>query len=330
MTRALITIDTELSAGRQAQGMAVDANYDSSFTGLIDGKSFGVGWLMERMAAHGIKGVFMVDPMPGLVHGPEIVERMVQPILAGGHDVQLHIHTEWLEWAKESPVEGRTGRNIGDFSLEDQVTLIGWARDALVRAGAPAPNAFRAGNFGANDDTLRALERLGLQWDSSFNADYAGRECRIALPRAMIDPVLAGRVAEAPVAGIFDRPGHFRPAQICALSAAEMVQALDHAAATGAHSFVTVTHSFEMMSRDRTRPNLAVMKRCEALCRAIADHPGVRPALFADLPVPPARDGIREGAGLPTRLPPNRLRTWSRMAQQAWANWRYERALPLL
>jgi len=325
MTRALITIDTELSAGRQAQGMAVDANYDSSFAGLIDGEAFGVGWLMERMSAHGIRGVFMVDPMPGLVHGPEIVERMVHPILAGGHDVQLHIHTEWLEWTKESPVEGRTGRNIGDFPLEDQVTLIGWARDALARAGAPLPTAFRAGNFGANDDTLRALARLGLRWDSSFNADYAGRECHITLPRETIDPVSVGGVAEAPVAGIFDRPGHFRPAQICALSATEMVQALDHAAATGAHSFVTVTHSFEMMSRDRKRPNLAVMKRCETLCRAIADHPLVSPALFADLPLPTAEEGARPS----TRLPANRLRTWSRMAQQAWASWRYEKALPL-
>ena len=326
MTRALITIDTELSAGRQAAGMSLEDNYAGSFAGRIGGRDFGVGWLMRTMADHGIRGVFLVDPMPGLVHGPDIVERMVHPILEGGHDVQLHIHSEWLQWTKDSPVEGRTGRNIGDFSLTDQVALIGWARDALIRAGAPAPHAFRAGNFGANDDTLRALAHLGLRWDSSFNADYAGRDCRITLSRALIDPVMAEGIAEAPVAGIFDRPGHFRPAQICALSATEMVQALDHAAASRVHSFVTVTHSFEMLSRDRKRPNRAVMKRCETLCRAIAADPRITPATFADLPDPT----LSPTSEVPDRLPPSRVRTWSRIAQQAWATWRYERPMPLL
>ena len=320
MTSALITIDTELSAGRQAEGMPIALNFDCSFAGRVDGRDYGVGWLMEKMAAHGIKGVFMIDPMPGLVHGPEIVERMVHPVLEGGHAVEVHIHTEWLQWAKDSPVEGRTGRNIGDFPLEDQIKLIGWARDALMRAGAPAPTAFRAGNFGANDDTLRALAALGLRWDSSFNADYTEHGCRITLPQETIDPVLAGGVMEAPVAGIFDRPGHFRPAQNCALSATEMALGLDHAARTGAHSFVIVTHSFEMLSRDRQRPNLTVMKRCEALCRAIEEHPDVRATTFADLPDPAA------ARSMPTRLPPSPLRTWSRIAQQAYAAWRYEKS----
>ena len=326
MTHALITIDTELSAGRQAAGMSVDDNYACSFIGQVGEHDFGVGWLMRTMSAHGIRGVFMVDPMPGLVYGPEIVERMVQPILQGGHDVQLHIHSEWLEWAKESPVEGRTGRNIGDFSLADQIALIGWARDALIRAGAPAAHAFRAGNFGANDDTLRALAHLGLRWDSSFNADYTGRDCRITLSPALIDPIMAEGIAEAPVAGIFDRPGHFRPAQICALSNTEMVQALDHAAASGAHSFVTVTHSFEMLARDRKRHNRAVMNRCETLCRAIAANPRVTPAIFSDLSDPTPSPT----AAAPGRLPPSHMRTWSRIAQQAWATWRYERPMPFL
>ncbi|HEX7853160.1 MAG TPA: hypothetical protein VF503_05635 [Sphingobium sp.] len=320
MTRALITIDTELSAGRQGKGISVEENWRLSIAGETAAGAFGISWLMDRMDERGFKGVFFVDPLPGLVHGPEMVARMVEPIVVRGHEVQVHIHTEWLEWAKDSPVEGRTGGQIGDFGLEDQVALIGWAQGALVAAGAPKPNAFRAGNYGANDDTLRALARLGLVWDSSYNADYTGRPCHITLPPETVDPVATCGVVEAPVAGIWDVPGHFRPAQVCALSAAEMRGGLVHAARAGAHSFVVVSHSFEMLTRDRQRPNRLVMKRFEALCDAIAGDARVTGGGFADLPLP-------QGATHTGRLGPSRVRTALRVAEQAFATLAYEKAL---
>lgn len=318
---ALVTIDTELSAGQQARGLSVDDNLRQSVLGETATGAFGIGWQMDRFDRHGVRGVFFVDPMPGLVHGPQIVARMIEPILARGHEVQLHIHSEWLEWAKDSPVEGRRGRNIGDFSLPDQIALIGWARDALVQAGAPAPIAFRAGNFGADDRTLAALEALGLGWDSSFNPDYAGRGCGISLPSQAADPVAVGSIVEIPVSGIEDRPGHFRPAQICALSSREMSAALDHACRSDAPLFMIVTHSFEMLSRDRRRPNRMVMRRLESLCRHIAREARIESHGFATLAKP---QGPRASS---PRLGPSRVRTALRMAEQVIGTWRYERRL---
>lgn len=320
MTRALITIDTELSASRQRAGMPFVENLRLSLTGSTDAGEFGIGWQMDRMDAWGIKGVFFVDPMPGLIHGPDLVARMVEPILSRGHEVQIHIHSEWLEWAKDSPVEGRTGRNIGDFALNDQIELINWARNALITAGVPSPNAFRAGNYGANDDTLRALAQLGIIWDSSYNADYAGKPCHITLVPDTIDPTSIEGVAEAPVAGIWDKPKHFRPAQVCALSSAEMVHGLTHAATSGAHSFVVVSHSFEMLSRDRMRPNRLVMKRFDALCRAIGTDERVTPSGFFDLPPPPSTTSPNR-----SRLAPSRTRTAWRIAEQGFAALAYEK-----
>ncbi len=318
---ALVTIDTELSAGLQAKGLTVEENLRQSMLGETAAGAFGVGWQMDRFDRHGVRGVFFVDPMPGLVHGPEIVARMIEPILARGHEVQIHIHTEWLQWAKDSPVEGRRGRNIGDFSQPDQIALIGWARDALVQAGAPAPTAFRAGNFGADDRTLAALETLGLCWDSSFNPDYAGRGCAISLPADAADPVAVGSLIEIPVSGIEDRPGHFRPAQICALSSREMAAALDHACRIESPLFMIVTHSFEMLSRDRQRPNRMVMRRLESLCRHIARAPGIESHGFATLAPPPG------GRAPSPRLGPSMMRTGLRMAEQMIGTWRYERRL---
>ena len=268
-----------------------------------------------------MRGVYFVDPMPGLVYGPGFIADIAGPIIERGHEVQLHIHSEWLEWAKDRPVSA-TGRNIGDFSAADQLTLLTWARDALVEAGAPPAIAFRAGNYGADDRTLVTLPKLGIQWDSSFNAAYAGGDCQIGLDPAQIDPCMIGDVIEVPVAGIEDRPGRMRPAQICALSSAEMRGGLAHAVETGRPLFSIVSHSFEMLSRDRMRPNRLVMARFEALCEAVATTPSVKSGGFADLPL-----ALPKATTKPSRLPANALRSTLRMTEQIWGTWAYDRVL---
>jgi peptidoglycan/xylan/chitin deacetylase (PgdA/CDA1 family) len=323
MTQVLITVDTELSALLHQRGASGAANLASSIFGVCGAGSFGIGWQMDRMEAHGLKGVFFVDPMPALVHGESLVTDIVGPIVARGHEVQLHIHTEWLQWANDAPVSDRKGGILGRFSLEDQIILLRTAADMLVRAGAVQPVAFRAGNYGADDNSLRALATLGLRWDTSVNPRYLGKACTIGLPQDQVGAVERLGVIEIPVAALFDRPGSIRPVQVCAVSSREMRAALNHAATDKQPVFVIVTHSFEMLSRDRSRPNRAVMRRFEAMCQMIAEHPDLTTAGFADLdPL-----ALLRPASPPTRLGPNRWRTASRMAEQALATWRYERQL---
>lgn len=323
MTDVLITCDTELSAGLHQRPVPLEANVLSSIWGAVEAGRFGIGWQMDRLEEHGLAGVFFIDPMPALIHGRGFLDDVVGAVLERGHEVQLHIHTEWLEWASASPVEGRRGRNIGDFDLSDQKSLIEAAMRLLAAAGAPPPIAFRAGNYGADDRTLAALAALGFLWDSSFNAAYLGSSCRIGLPAETRDPIARGGVVEVPVAVIRDRPGHLRPAQLCAVSAREMREALHHAVHERQPAFVIVSHSFEMLSRDRARPNRLVMRRFEALCREVAGRPDLRAAGFRDLP-PDIADRRPAPEAL---LPPNLLRTGERMLQQTFANILYDRRL---
>lgn len=323
MTALLITVDTELSSSLHQRGVGLADNVDRSIWAQAQGKPYGIGWQMDLLDRHGLKGVFFLDPMPALVHGADFLTPIVGAIVDRGHEVQMHIHSEWLAWANDSPVGGRQGRNIGDFSFSDQLVLLGLAKRFLEQAGAPAITAFRAGNFGANDDTLRALATLGVAWDSSVNPAYLGRECRISADPAQIGATRLLGVGALPVSGIADRPGGFRPAQICAMSAAEMRAGLRHAVREGHDAIVVVTHSFEMLSRDRQRPNRAVMARFEALCREAARLPGVQGAGFNDLPADLADRPARHLS----RAAPSQWRTGLRIAQQAWATWRYEHRL---
>lgn len=323
MTDVLITCDTELSAGLHQRGASLDENVRSSIHGEVPAGRFGIGWQMDRMEEHGLRGVFFVDPMPALVYGRAFLDDIVGTILKRGHEVQLHVHTEWLEWAPDSPVGGRLAQYIGDFEADDQETLLSYGTEALIAAGAPRPTAFRAGNYGADERTLAVLARLGFTWDSSFNAAFHGKPCRIGLPIETQTAVKRSGLIELPIGAIHDRPGSVRAAQICALSTREMGAALRHAIEDERPAFVIVNHSFEMLSRDRRRPNRLGVRRFESLCHLVRSSPAARSVGFGELD-PGIADSRKGSGGL---LGPSLLRTGERIIQQAAGNLLYERSL---
>lgn len=315
-TKVQYTVDTELSLKLFQEGASAQENFDSSIAGKCSDGSFGIFYQMDRLEAYGLTGVFFVDPFPALVYGPGIISRIVEPILKRGHEVQLHIHTEWLEFARDHDLAHLRGRNIADFPLDDQVRLLDQARALLMIAGAPKPTAFRAGNFGANDDTLRALNTLDVQYDSSFNPAFLSGECAIALPADTPPFAEHHGVGIIPVSVIEDRPGNIRAAQLCALSAWEMRDALNHAAQHQWPCFTIVSHSFELLSRDRSRVNPIVTRRFDALCLNIAEQKLLEGAGFSGLE-PQSRQPL-------TAVPANLLRTALRYGEQAVSRIRYE------
>lgn len=318
----LLTIDTELSAALHQQGYSPVENFNSSILGRCDAGDFGIVHQMKCLEDYGHKAVFFIDPMPALVYGKQIIADMVGPVVERGHEVQLHIHTEWLQWTQHSPVKNRQGRNLSDFDLDDQATLLKVASDIITDAGAPRPTAFRAGNFGANDDSLRALKEAKLVWDSSFTPCSIAESCQISLPDSQIAPVLQSGVVEIPVSGIISQPGEVRPAQICALSIAEMAAAMDHASINDHPVFVIVTHSFELLSRDRLRVNRLVANRFEKIAAFVAQHPGLQMSGFDQL----SPTKLLNGSQNLRRLGPSKIRKRLRMIEQLWATWRYERS----
>lgn len=318
MTAVYLTIDTEYAfrlPGADGPGSRAE-NFARSIECETSAGAVGISHQMDVLDRHGLKAVFYVDPMPALLWGTEAIAEVVAPIAARGHDTQLHCHTEWLAYAPPSFVGGRTGRNIKDFSLEDQRRILAFARDTLVAAGAPPPIAFRAGNYGANDDTLTALAELGLAFDSSHCPALAEHgDGAVSLGRGDVRPVAHRGVIEVPVACIGSFGGELRHGQITALSLRELLAAVRHARHAGVPSLTFVSHSFELLSRDRQRINRVVARRFVRFCAALAAMPGVGTATFAALP-PIAETGIGKAA----LLPHHPLRGSARMIEQAVAN----------
>lgn len=316
MTAVYITIDTEYSAGLAVRlgAHARQEVFDRSVACRTADGDVGIEHQMAVMDANGIKGVFFVDPMPALVWGPKAVAAVVEPILERGHEVQLHLHPEWLEIAGDAnPLRGRTGRNLHEFSEAEQTELLELAREYLMMAGAPAPTAFRAGNYGANDATLRALKRIGIRYDSSHVPGIASSDCRISLGSNDRTVVRHQGAIEVPVGSIRSFRGQ-RHAQITALSNWEMSAALRFCVREGVEMLNIVTHSFELMSRDRTRINTIVRDRFTSFCETIAETAGARGATFASRP---PQIGDRTGAG---QMPHSEIRSAARIAEQALSN----------
>lgn len=312
MLPVLITIDTEYSSGLYRSGRARGQadNFARTIACRSDRGEAGLFHQLRLFAEHGITASFFVDPMSALVWGQGAVDAVVEPILAAGHEVQLHCHTEWLDFADGDPFGPARGHNIRDFPREVQTDILGWARDRLVAAGAPAPSVFRAGNYGANDDTLHALAALGIAADSSATPGYADTLSAIACPPGDCRPFRRHGVQEWPVAAIHARGG-YRHGQIAALSFAELRAAIAHAAAAGWPALVLVSHSFELYDRHGERPYPLLMRRFARLCQWLGESGIAHGVGFAALMAP-----ADDAAPLPL-LPHSWWRTLPRMAEQA-------------
>jgi hypothetical protein len=315
MTTVYLTIDTEYAfrlPGVGGPGTRAD-NFARSIACETPRGAVGVAHQMDVLDRFGLKAVFFVDPMPALLWGVKAVADVVGPIVARGHDVQLHCHTEWLAHDRAGTLAGgRTGRNIKDFPLAEQCRIIAWARDMLVAAGAPAPVAFRAGNYGANDDTLVALAELGFGYDASHCPALAGSSaCAISLGGDVLRPRIHHGAIEVPTACIATFGGRLRHGQITALSLRELLAAVRHARDEKCEDLTFVSHSFELLSRDRCRINRLVARRFEQFCAAIADMPGVRTGTFSS--DPPSAGAAQALAG---PMPHHPLRSGARIIEQ--------------
>lgn len=274
----LITIDTEVEPCQpdwRETGLRTDIQRE--VYGETSQGAFGIGYQAQMLNAYGLKAVFFVEALFACEVGIEPLREIVSVIQEAGHEVQLHLHAEWLSWIERSPLPGRTGYNLREFTLEEQALLIKTGLANLCAAGARDLCAFRAGNYGADFNTLAALARNGIAYDTSYNAAYLDSDCCLASESIMLQPAELHGVWEFPIAWFRDYPGHLRHAQLCACSFDELRAAMLSAWKQGWMAFVLVSHSFELLRRRKRRavspgPDRIVIKRFERLCEFLAEN----------------------------------------------------------
>lgn len=308
MLDVFFTVDVEIWCDGW---LNIDDKFPSAFSKYIYGPTskgeFGLPYKLEVLKDHGLTGVFFVEPLFSMRFGDQPLEEIVGLLREGTQEVQLHLHTEWVDEAKEPLLAGaQTKRqHLRYFSLEEQVVLIAAGIKLLKRAGADSVNSFRAGGFAFNSATLSALVANGISFDSSYNASLFGLDSGVMPGVTIVDPIQCGSVYEYPMTVFKDGTGSLRHAQLTACSYKELEGLLWQALETERRSFVILSHNFELLNQAKDRADDVVVERFRRLC-SFLDHnrdsfhvrgfKGLRPQLVERQPPPLTSPIWRTGA----------------------------------
>lgn len=273
--KVFITVDTEIwPESRDWRNSGLEEDLQRDFWGVTPNGSFGVGYQLQVLHHYDLKAVFFVESLCASAAGLEPLRTMARTIREGGQEVQLHVHTEWLSHLEDSFLPGRAGQHLRHFNLEEQACILAKGMDNLQACGVDNVAAFRAGNYGANDDTLHALSQQGIRYDTSYNYCYLDDACKINAQDVLLQPCRLHGIVEYPISFFCDYRNHHRHAQLCACSGLEMRHALLKAWESGYPTFVIVSHGFELIKRWKRPVEMSpiVVQRFESLCRFLSQN----------------------------------------------------------
>ena len=257
----------------------LDEEFPRAFQRYVYGRSRTDGGALpltlERLKRHHIRAVFFVEPLFAARFGMSYLREIVDLIAADGHEIQLHLHSEWADEIRPRPLPHITDKkqHLQYLSFADQLTLIQTGLALLAEAGASGVTAFRAGSFAANGDTFRAIAEAGLRFDSSINAAVEISVPDLRGTADLYQPSHIGPVLSMPLTVFRDGSGRLRPAQIGSCSFAELCQVLLWAVDHNWPVVTLLSHNFEMLRPDSSKIDQFVARRFERLCAFIESHP---------------------------------------------------------
>lgn len=275
--RVYFTIDTETTlGGAWKNGARTPVPLDRTVFGQTGSGSYGVALIMDILEEHGFTGTFFIEVFCSYLLGLDAVAAVFDCIQKRGHDVQLHLHPayrfywEFLKGGPRRPID-----LFFKLPPEEQCALVRDGVQLFRRFSGKSPRAFRAGCFGASEATLIALRENGVFIDSSYNLCYLNQSCGFRQGMLNAPSELEG-IREFPVTNFCGGPSNsYKPLEISAVSASEILAALHKLRHAGCRDAVLVFHSFSFLKgRDirfeNCRPDGIVIGRFRKLCRELS------------------------------------------------------------
>jgi hypothetical protein len=250
----------------------IDRKFAAAFQRYVYGTTprgeYGLPYKIRLLNDHGLKGVFFVESLFASRFGCNALAEIVELLANGKQEVQLHVHTEWVDESIEPILAGEREKrqHLSQFSRDEQTALIAAGAKLLHQAGARNFNAFRAGNFALNEHTLAAVAANGIPIDCSYDASMSGPTSGLLPGRLLVDTHGCGAVTEYPMTVFQDGTGRLRHTQLTACSFREMEGLLWQALDRGQDSFVILSHNFELLTQKKDRPDDIVVERFRRLC----------------------------------------------------------------
>ena len=278
--KVFLTIDTEHSIG----GAFNNPDYrpignKKRIFGKIGKRYYGIPLLIDIANEFGLPLTFFVETFNKHYFGLDQIKETCDYVLKRGHDIQLHLHPNYLNFKLSNYIPPKYSDLIGEYSTEDQIKIISEAKDDLKNIAGYPPIAFRAGCFGANDETLEVLSKLGFIIDSSYNQSFLPKPCLMSNRNLNTVAYLNG-VYEFPVTNFYEtsrlRPPRYMPLDLNGVSFEEIRFLLEHFGRT-LKAVTIILHSFSFIKAfgvqyKKIRPRFEIIRRFRRLCKFLAEN----------------------------------------------------------
>ena len=164
---SFISFDVEALPGR-----AQEDHVNRLVWGKFGGEEFGIRRLSNILNQHKIKGNFLIDIGLSALYGDKTLAEIGNFILEQGHELHVHLHSEWLvrKWnIKDALFSGPAGHN--QLSRELNHRFLQFAAFKYVQLFKLTPTCFRAGGYYFNEHTIDAAHAAGFRIISNFNSE---------------------------------------------------------------------------------------------------------------------------------------------------------------
>jgi len=280
-TQVVLTVDTEPSvAGAFREDEFYTPLIHEPVAGVVDGKSEGLGFLVETLKGHGLVATFFVETVHTRYFPDTVMGGYVDRLLRAGQDVQLHLHPCWLSFE-----DGKFDRSnlasdhCHELEIGHLAALISEGADRICAWTGVRPSGMRTGNFSTALSVFAAMSQAGLRHGSNICLGVLRPpERQLAVTGGAHD--FAG-IRELPVTCFVDvgpvGRGCLRPMQISALTAREQISLLNAAHEGKNPVVVIVAHPFEFIKKrdfryTNLRRNRIIQDRFRRLCAFLAEN----------------------------------------------------------
>lgn len=163
-----ITIDTENSQGAIISGKWTK----DTMLGFCRGKNWGIRYILKMLAYYNVQATWYLSIFEECIFGKKLMAEICDLLKKHNQDIQLHTHPVWLMDNEE-----RKRVHMHQYALDEQIYIIDKGIKDIYELTGERPIAHRAGGYGVNRDTFKAMKECGIKIDSSIF--YKERDCKV-------------------------------------------------------------------------------------------------------------------------------------------------------
>lgn len=185
MLNVIITVDAENPQTDYRNGLVNENLIDP----VLNNENYGVSKLAKIFENYSARGVFFMNTSEKNIFDASVYKNLCNDLSSRGHEIAIHSHPEWI--TNDSRV------HMWELNFKEQLSVLNEMKNDITSWTGQAPTSHRAGAYGINLDTFKALKEIDIKVDSSLFAEHSN--CKVQLTYNNV--IKINDLLEVPVTG---------------------------------------------------------------------------------------------------------------------------------